>query len=95
MALGRGRKRQTRRERKAMSSHLEDLLEMRRETLTDLDQMTLEMSREGRFDRTLLSAKAEEAVRIDGETDLIIRGLEEKLTLDELEDLAKGTDTSG
>ena len=78
-----------------MSSHLEDLLEMRRETLTDLGQMTLEMSREGRFDRTLLSAKAEEAVRIDGETDLIIRGLEEKLTLDELEDLAKGTDTSG
>ena len=78
-----------------MSSHLEDLLEMRRETLTDLGQMTLEMSREGRFDRTLLSAKAEEAVRIDGEADLILRGLEEKLTLDELEDLAKGTDTSG
>jgi hypothetical protein len=42
-----------------------------------------------------LAAKAEEAVRIDGEADLILRGLEEKLTLDELEDLAKSGDSSG
>lgn len=95
MALGRGKKKQTRRERKAMSEHLEELLSMRRETLADLGEMTVEMSREGRFDRTLLAAKAEEAVRIDGEADLIIRGLEEKLTLDELEDLAKSGDSSG
>lgn len=95
MALGRGKKKQTRRERKAMSEHLEELLAMRRETLADLGEMTVEMSREGRFDRTLLAAKAEEAVRIDGEADLIIRGLEEKLTLDELDDLAKSGDSSG
>lgn len=95
MALGRGRKKQTRRERKAMNEHLEELLTMRSETLADLGQLTVEMSREGRFDRTLLAAKAEEAVRIDGEADLIIRGLEEKLTLDELEDLARSGDTSG
>ena len=95
MALGRGSKRQTRRERKAMSEHLEELLSMRRETLTDLGEMTVEMSREGRFDQTLLAAKAEEAARIDGEADLIIRGLEEKLTLDELEELAKGGPGAG
>ncbi len=95
MALGRGKKKQTRRERKAMGEHLEDLLSMRSETLTDLGQMTVEMSRDGRFDQTLLAAKAEEAVRIDGEADLILRGLEEKLTLDELEDLAKSGDSSG
>ena len=95
MALGRGKKKQTRRERKAMGEHLEDLLSMRSETLTDLGQMTVEMSRDGRFDKTLLAGKAEEAVRIDGEADLILRGLEEKLTLDELEDLAKSGDSSG
>ena len=95
MALGRGKKKQTRRERKAMGEHLEDLLSMRCETLTDLGQMTVELSRDGRFDQTLLAAKAEEAVRIDGEADLILRGLEEKLTLDELEDLAKSGDSSG
>lgn len=95
MALGRGKKRQTRRERKAMNEHLEELLEMRRDTLGELGEMTVEMAREGRFDRTLLAAKAEEAVKIDGEADLIIRGLEEKLTLDELEDLAKSGDSSG
>lgn len=78
-----------------MSGHLEDLLAMRRETLAELGQMTLDMSREGKFDKTLLAAKADEAIRIDGEADLIIRGLEEKLTLDELEDLAKGSDSSG
>lgn len=95
MARGRGRKKQTRRERKAMSEHLEELLAMRSETLADLGQMTVEMAREGRFDKTLLAAKAEEAVRIDGEADLIVRGLEEKLTLDELEDIAKSGDSSG
>ena len=95
MARGRGRKKQTRRERKAMNEHLEELLGMRRDTLTELGEMTVDMAREGRFDRTLLAAKAEEAVRIDGEADLIIRGLEEKLTLDELEDLARTGDSSG
>lgn len=78
-----------------MNEHLEELLGMRRETLTELGEMTVDMAREGRFDRTLLAAKAEEAVRIDGEADLIIRGLEEKLTLDELEDLARTGDSSG
>lgn len=91
----RGRKKQTRRERKAMNEHLEELLSMRRETLAELGEMTVEMAQDGRFDRTLLAAKAEEAVRIDGEADLIIRGLEEKLTLDDLEDLAKSGDRSG
>lgn len=89
MALGFGGERQTRRERKAMSEHLEDLLDLRQDKLVELGRLTVDMSREGSFDRTLLSAKADELVRIDSESELVVRGLEEKLTLDQLEELAR------
>lgn len=89
MAFGLGGNRQTRRERRAMSEHLEDLLDLRQEKLADLGRLTVDMSREGAFDRTLLSAKADELVRIDSESELVVRGLEEKMTLDELEGLAR------
>lgn len=95
MALGFGGNRQTRRERKAMSDHLEDLLDLRQEKLTELGGLTVDMSREGSFDRTLLSAKADELVKIDSESELVVRGLEEKLTLDELEELARGAPGDG
>lgn len=95
MALGFGGKRQTRRERKAMSEHLEDLLDLRQEKLVELGRLTVDMSREGSFDRILLSARADELVRIDGESELVVRGLEEKLTLDELEELARGAAGGG
>ncbi len=95
MALGFGGERQTRRERKAMSEHLEDLLDLRQDKLVELGRLTVDMSREGSFDRTLLSAKADELVRIDSESELVVRGLEEKLTLDQLEELARGAAGGG
>ena len=90
MALGFGGERQTRKERRAMSDHLEELLDLREEKLVELGRLTVDMSREGAFDRTLLSAKADELVRIDSESELVVRGIEEKLTLDQLEELARG-----
>ena len=74
-----------------MSDHLEELLDLREEKLVELGRLTVDMSREGAFDRTLLSAKADELVRIDSESELVVRGIEEKLTLDQLEELARGT----
>ncbi len=90
-----GRGGQSGRERRAMQDHLRELDEMRRTQLGKLGQMTVEMASEGRFDRGLLSQQAAEVAGIDREADLIARGLEEGLTLQELEDLARGGDGSG
>jgi len=57
--------------------------------------MTVEMAAQGRFDRSRLSQQAAEVVKIDREADLIARGLEEGLTLQELEDLARGDGGAG
>jgi hypothetical protein len=86
---------QSGRERRAMQDHLRELDEMRRSNLGNLGQMTVEMASEGRFDRRRLSEQAAEVVKIDREADLIARGLEEGLTLEELEDLARGGDGAG
>jgi hypothetical protein len=86
---------QTGRERRAMQDHLRELDDMRRSNLSDLGQMTVEMAAQGRFDRQRLSEQAAEVAKIDREADLIARGLEEGLTLQELEDLARGGDGSG
>lgn len=83
------RRGQSGRERRAMRDHLDELDEMRRSELGELGRMTQEMAREGRFDRPRLSAQAAEVVKIDREADLIARGLEEGLSLEELEDLAR------
>ena len=65
-------------------------------TLGELGQRPVEMASAGSFDRRRLSAQAAEVVKIDREADLIARGLEEGLTLQELEDLARGdASTSG
>jgi hypothetical protein len=84
---------QTGRERRAMKDHLNELDEMRRTHLAELGKMTGEMASEGRFDRQKLSEQAAEVVKIDREADLIARGLEEGLTLQELEELARGGDS--
>ncbi|MCB0871174.1 MAG: hypothetical protein KDB52_10105 [Solirubrobacterales bacterium] len=86
---------QTGRERRAMQDHLRELDDMRRSNLSDLGQMTVEMAAQGRFDRSRLSQQAAEVVKIDREADLIARGLEEGLTLQELEDLARGDGGAG
>jgi len=53
------------------------------------------MAAAGSFDRQNLSAKATEVVGIDREADLIARGLEDGLTLEELENLARNEDEPG
>lgn len=83
---------QSGRERRAMRDHLVELDELRRTNLRELGEMTLEMAEAGRFDRDRLSAQARELVGIDSEADLIARGLEEGLTLEQLEDLARSND---
>lgn len=83
------RKGQSGRERRAMRDHLAELDDMRRKGLVELGRMTTEMAREGSFDRSRLSAQASEVVKAEREADLIARGLEEGLTLEELEDLAR------
>jgi hypothetical protein len=86
---------QTGRERRAMQDHLRELDDMRRSNLGDLGQMTVEMAARGSFDRRRLSEQAGEVAKIDREADLIARGLEEGLTLQELEDLARGDHGDG
>jgi len=87
-----GRGKQSGRERRAMKDHLVELDQLRRKHLSELGALTVEMADEGRFDRERLSAQAREVVGIEREADLIARGLEEGLTLEELEDLARSDD---
>ena len=86
---------QSGRERRAMKDHLDELDELRRTSLGELGEMTVRMADTGSFDRSALSAKATQVVSIDREADLIARGLEEGLTLEELEDLARREDEPG
>jgi hypothetical protein len=86
------RGKQSGRERRAMKDHLVELDDLRREQLADLGAMTVEMADAGRFDRQRLSSLASEIVATEREADLIVRGLEEGLTLEQLEDLAHGDD---
>lgn len=86
------RGKQSGRERRAMKDHLVELDDLRRSHLADLGAMTVDMADAGRFDRQRLSGQATEIVGVEREADLIVRGLEEGLTLEELEDLAHGAD---
>ncbi len=83
---------QSGRERRAMKDHLIELDDLRRKHLGELGAMTVEMAEAGRFDRERLADQAREIVGIDREADLIARGLEEGLTLEQLEDLARRDD---
>lgn len=81
-----------RRERRAMRKHLEELDDLRRKNLGELGRMTVEMAGNGSFDRRLLSDKAGEVASIDREADLVARGIEEGLSLEELEEMARQED---
>jgi hypothetical protein len=83
---------QSGRERRAMKDHLIELDTLRRKNLSELGAMTVEMADAGRFDQDRLSEQAGEVVGIEREADLIARGLEEGLTLEELEELARSDD---
>ena len=83
---------QSGRERRAMKDHLVELEGLRRKQLGELGALTVEMADAGSFDRERLSAQAREVVGVEREADLIARGLEEGLTLEELEDMARSDD---
>jgi hypothetical protein len=88
------RGKQSGRERRAMKDHLVELEQLRRKQLGELGGLTVEMADAGRFDRERLSAQAREVVGVEREADLIARGLEEGLTLEELEQLSSSEDES-
>jgi hypothetical protein len=75
--------RELKRERKA-------LLEVREDRLRDLGGLALEMYKRDSFEGKLLWGKAAEVAAIDDETKLVKRGLEEGLTLEQLEQVARG-----
>jgi hypothetical protein len=76
-----------------MRKHLDELDDLRRKNLGELGLMTVEMADKGSFDRRLLSEKAGEVASIDREADLVARGIEEGLSLEELEQLARQEDS--
>jgi hypothetical protein len=78
-----------------MKDHLVELDDLRRKQLGELGRLTVEMADAGSFDRQQLTDQAAEIVGIEREADLILRGLEEGLTLEELEKLADGQDEPG
>lgn len=85
----RGAERQTVRERGQLRRHLRELEELREVQLRDLGGLALEMYKGDRFDGKLLWAKASEIAAVDDEAKLVRRGLEEGLTLGQLEQLAR------
>ena len=60
------------RERRAMRKHLEELDDLRRKNLGELGRMTVEMSREGSFDRRLFTKELIKARRWLGQHDQLV-----------------------
>jgi hypothetical protein len=95
--LRRGKDKQSSRERSELRSHLRDLGELREEKLRELGTIAAEMRGADGVDRERLWAKAAEAAAIEDEAELVHRGLKEKLTVEQLEELAQAgeSDTGG
>jgi len=87
--LDREGKRQTRRERGQLQRHLRELGELREERLLDLGAVALEMHKRDRVAGKELWAMAAEIDAIDYEAQLVQRGIDEGLTLAQLEELAR------
>ena len=81
--------RQGLRERSRLRRHLRELEELREARLRDLGGLALEMHREEKLDRDLLWEPAAEIATIDDEAQLVRRGLDEGLTLAQLEEIAQ------
>jgi hypothetical protein len=81
---------QTVKERGKLRRHLHELEDLREQRLRDLGGLALEMYKRDSFEGKLLWAKAAEVAAVDEETKLVKRGLEDGLTLDQLEALARG-----
>jgi hypothetical protein len=80
---------QTARERQMMRRHLIALDERRESSLRDLGGLALEMFRRDNVNERLLWNKAAEVAAVDDEIRLIKRGLEERRTVEELDQMAR------
>jgi len=78
-----------RQERGQLRRHLRELEEMREERLRELGGLALEMHKRKGLDRDLLWKPAAEIAAIDDEAQLVRKGLDEGLTLAELEQIAE------
>ena len=87
--LNRSGEKQTLRERGELRRHLDDLGELREEKLVELGGIAVGMHRSGDLDRDALWAAAAEIAAIDDEVKLVRRGLDEGLTLAQLEELSQ------
>jgi hypothetical protein len=88
--LNRSGEKQTLRERGELRRHLDDLGDLREAKLQELGGIAIGMHRGGGFDRDALWAAAAAIAAIDDEAKLVRRGLDEGLTLAQLEDLSRG-----
>jgi hypothetical protein len=77
------------RERGQLRRHLGELEDLREERLRDLGGLALEMHRSEKIDRSLLWQPAAEIAAIDDEAQLVRKGLDEGLTLAQLEEIAR------
>jgi hypothetical protein len=93
--LDRDGSRQTARERGQLRRHMRELDGLRDERLRDLGGLALEMYKRDRFEGQLLWSKAAEIAAIDDEAKLVRRGLDEGLSMQQLEDLARRTKEPG
>ena len=68
-----------------MRRHLQELEELRQQRLRDLGGLALEMYRRDSFEARLLWDRAREVATIGEQAQRVQRGLEEGLTLDQVE----------
>lgn len=87
--MSRDQQRQSRQDRSQLRRHLRELDEARDESLLALGSLALDMHRRDRFDAGLLEAKAAEVEAVEEEVGLVRRGLDEKLSLVQLEEIAR------
>ena len=88
--FSRNKEKQSSRERNELRGHLRDLGELREEKLRELGKTAAGMQAVGKIDRAALWAKAAEAASVEDEAELVHRGIKEKLTVGQLEQLARG-----
>jgi len=87
--LNRSGEKQTLRERGELRRHLDDLDDLREEKLRDLGGIAVGMHQGEGFDRDALWEAASAIAAIDDEARLVRRGLDEGLTLSQLEELSR------
>jgi hypothetical protein len=87
--LSRGDHGQTRSEREQLRDHLKELEALREERLLDLGRLALEMHKQDRISGERLWAAAAEVAALEDEAALVRRGLEQRLTIEQLGELSR------